>query len=98
MNIGYFNYPLPVNEPVRSYASGSAEKKLLKEALKNMKAVTHDIPAFIGGKEIRSGNKIKMSPPHELSHVLGYFHRSNKEQIKSAIQAALSAKSNWEKM
>jgi 1-pyrroline-5-carboxylate dehydrogenase len=98
MNIGYFNYPLPVNEPVKSYAPGSSEKKLLKKTLKDLKSVEHDIPAIIGGKEIRSGNKIKMRPPHELNHTLGYFHRSSKEDIKHAIVAALNAKESWEAM
>ncbi|HEY2350685.1 MAG TPA: L-glutamate gamma-semialdehyde dehydrogenase [Puia sp.] len=98
MNIGYFNYPLPANEPVKSYAPGSAEKKLLKKALEDLKSIEHDIPAIIGGKEIRSGVKIALHPPHELSHLLGYFHRSDKKQIQKAISSALSAKSSWETM
>jgi 1-pyrroline-5-carboxylate dehydrogenase len=96
MNIGYFNYPLPPNEPVLSYGPGSPEKKLLKKAIAELKSVEQDIPAVIGGKEIRSGNKIKIRPPHELSHTLGYFHRSSKEQIHLAIEAALKAKVSWE--
>lgn len=98
MNIGYFNYPLPANEPVKSYAPGSSEKKALKQALANWKSVEHDIPAFVGGKEIRSGDKIKMRPPHELSHTLGYFHRSAKEEVVQAIDASLKAKVSWEAM
>ncbi len=39
-----------------------------------------------------------MRPPHELSHTLGYFHRSSKEQIQLAIDAALKAKHSWETM
>jgi len=98
MNLGYFHYPLPVNEPVKSYAPGSPEKELLKKALADLKSVEHDIPAIINGKEIRSGNKIKMRPPHELSHTLGYFHRSAKDDVKRAIDAALNSKSDWELM
>ena len=62
MNLGYFNYPLPDNEPVKSYAPGSPEKKLLKKALAKLKSVEHDFPAIIGGKEIRSGNKNQNAP------------------------------------
>jgi 1-pyrroline-5-carboxylate dehydrogenase len=98
MNLGYFHYPLPVNEPVKSYAPGSPERALLKKALTELKSVEHDIPAIIDGKEIRSGNKIKMRPPHELSHTIGYFHRSPKNDVKLAIDAALKSKSNWESM
>ncbi len=93
MNLGYFHYPLPANEPVKSYAPGSPEKDLLKKALTDLKSAEHDIPAIIDGKEIRSGNKIKMRPPHELSHSLGYFHRSSKDDVKRAIDAALKIKS-----
>ena len=98
MNIGYFNYPLPVNEPVKSYTPGSPERNSIKKALVEAKLVESDFPAIIGGKEIRSGNKIKMRAPHELSHTIGYFHRSDKEQVKQAINAALKAKDSWEKM
>ena len=98
MNLGYFSYPLPANEPVLSYAPGSTEKKSLKKALSELKSVEHDIPAIIGGQEIRTGNKIKMRPPHELAHTIGYFHRSSKDQIRLAIDAALKAKHSWEKL
>jgi 1-pyrroline-5-carboxylate dehydrogenase len=98
MNFGYFNYPLPSNEPVRSYAPGSEEKKLVKKAITDLKSVEHDIPNIIGGKEIRTGDKIKMRPPHELSHTIGYFHRANRQNILSAIDAALNAKKSWELM
>ncbi len=98
MNIGYFNYPLPANEPVKSYAPGSSEKKQLKQALAEWKSKEQDIPAVIGGKEIRSGNRIKMRPPHELSHTIGYFHRSSRQEVEQAIDASLRAKDSWEAM
>ena len=98
MNLGYFYYPLPLNEPVKTYAPGSPEKKLLKKAIAGFKSVEHDIPAIIEGKEIRSGNKIKMCPPHEISHTLGYFHRANRKQVEYSVEAALKAKISWEKM
>jgi 1-pyrroline-5-carboxylate dehydrogenase len=98
MNFGYFNYTLPTNEPVKTYAPGSPEKKLLKKAIEELKSVEHDIAAIIDGKEVRSGNKIKIRPPHELSHTLGYFHRTSRQQIEQSVGAALKAKNSWEKM
>jgi 1-pyrroline-5-carboxylate dehydrogenase len=98
MNLGYFHYPLPHNEPVKSYAPGSPEKISLKKAIAELKSREHDIPAIIGGKEIRSGIKIKMRPPHEISHTLGYFHRSAKDHVQLAIDSALKAKPAWEAM
>jgi 1-pyrroline-5-carboxylate dehydrogenase len=98
MNFGYFNYPLPDNEPVKSYAPGSPEKKILKEAIAKLKSVEHDIPGIIDGKEIRSGKRINIRPPHELSHSLGYFYRTTKEEVELAVNTALAAKPSWEKM
>jgi len=98
MNLGYFHYPLPANEPVKNYAPGSTEKKLLKKAIVELKSVEHDIAAIIDGKEVRSDNKIKIRPPHELSHTLGFFHRTSRQQIEQSVGAALKAKNSWEKM
>ncbi len=98
MNLGYFNYPLPINEPVKSYASGSPERNSLKKTLEGFKKVETEFPAVIGGKEVKSGKKIRMCPPHELSHTIGYFHRSDKNQIQQAIEAALAAKETWENL
>ena len=38
MKFGDFYYPFPVNEPVLTYAPGTAERKLLKETLQELKS------------------------------------------------------------
>lgn len=96
MNLGYFHYAMPSNEPVLNYAPGSPEKISLKKAIEEIKDREHDIPMIIGGKEVRSGNKIIMHPPHEIAHTLGYFHRGERKHIDQAIQAALAARPSWE--
>ncbi len=95
MSTGTFSYPLPTNEPVLNYAPGSAEKKRLKEVLKELKSQVADIPQFIGAKEVRSGNKIAIHPPHEKKHVLGYFHKGEEKHVVQAIEAALAVKQHW---
>lgn len=96
MSNGVFRIPLAVNEPVKSYAPGSIERKLLKEAIAELKNKHIDIPLFIGGKEIRTGKTINIYPPHELNHLLGQYHKGDESHVKMAIDAALSAKQNWE--
>jgi 1-pyrroline-5-carboxylate dehydrogenase len=64
--------------------------------LKHLRSIEVDVPMYIGGKEVRSNDKVKLSPPHDHQHVLGYFHKSNKEHVTQAIDAALAAKANWE--
>jgi 1-pyrroline-5-carboxylate dehydrogenase len=95
MNLGYFNYPLPANEPVLNYAPGSAEKKRLKDALADLKSSIIDVPMYIGSEEVRTGKKLAIRPPHEHQHVLGYYHEGDGTHVKKAIAAALKAKDKW---
>src|SRR5258705_5258815 len=95
MSIGTFSYPMPVNEPVLSYAPGSAEKKRLKEVLAELKSSETDVPMYIGSKEVRTGKKTAIHPPHEIKHVLGYFNAGEEKHVHQAIEAALAAKESW---
>src|SRR5260221_11396640 len=95
MSLGYFSYPVPVNEPVLNYGPGSKEKEILKKVLKELKSTEHDIPMYIGGKEVRTGKKNALRPPHEIAHTLGHFHEGDETHVKQAIDAALQAKEAW---
>ena len=95
MNYGYFNYPMPLNEPVLNYAPGSPERKKLQDTLAELKKDEVDIPMYIGGKEVRTNKKHAIHPPHELSHTLGYFHAGDEKHANQAIEAALAARESW---
>ena len=94
----FFEVPIAENEVVLSYAPGSPEKKELKAALAALKSKELDIPMFIGGKRVSTGNMVSIHPPHELSHTLGHFHRGSTEHVDLAIQAAMDAKDAWAAM
>jgi 1-pyrroline-5-carboxylate dehydrogenase len=98
MDLGYFNYALPVNEPVLTYAPGTSEREALKKTLKELKGQKMDIPMFIGGKEVRTGKTQEIHPPHELRHVLGQLHLGDESHVRQAIDAALAAKEAWANM
>jgi 1-pyrroline-5-carboxylate dehydrogenase len=98
MSVGFFKVPAPVNEPVKNYAPGSAERKELQDTLAKMKSEVYDIPMYINGQEIRTGNTVEIRPPHETKHLLGHYHRGTKEHVTAAIDAALKAKSKWENL
>ncbi len=98
MSLGYFSYPLPVNEPVLSYAPGSPEKQALKKAIADLKKKELDIPMYIGGKAVKTGKKMAIHPPHEIAHTLGYFHVGEEKHVNQAIDAALKAKESWAAM
>lgn len=92
---GYFSYPLPANEPVLNYGPGSPEKITLKKTLAELKKETADIPMYIGSEEVRTGKKVAIHPPHEIDHILGYFHEGEEKHVRQAIDAALAAKAAW---
>jgi 1-pyrroline-5-carboxylate dehydrogenase len=98
MSLGYFSYPIPVNEPVLSYAPGSKERELLKTVLEKLKDEDMDIPMYIGNKEVRTNKKLPIHPPHEISHTLGHYHAGNERHVEQAIEAALAAKESWSNM
>jgi 1-pyrroline-5-carboxylate dehydrogenase len=92
---GFFHVPTPKNEPVLSYAPGSKERDAIKKALDDARSKVLDIPMYIGGQEVRSGNKKPISPPHDHKHVLGHYHQGDKGHVEQAINAALGAKHAW---
>jgi 1-pyrroline-5-carboxylate dehydrogenase len=95
---GNYKVPVPVNEPIKNYAPGSPERKELQAMLKELRAKQIEVPMYIGGNEIKSGVKVRMAPPHDHKHTLGYFHKSDKKHISLAIRAALAAKKKWSEL
>lgn len=95
---GIYQVPQPYNEPIKSYAPGSAERKELQAMLKTLRSQQVEVPMYIGSEKVKSGNKIRMAPPHDHKHTLGYFHKSDKKHVRDAIKAALKAKKDWENL
>jgi 1-pyrroline-5-carboxylate dehydrogenase len=98
MNLGYFSYPLPINEPVVDYSPGSPERANLKKTLEELKSAPVDVPMYIDGQEVRTGKLQVIKPPHETSRVLGHFHEGERSHVHDAIHAALGAASAWADM
>lgn len=92
---GIFKVPVPVNEPIKSYVPGSPERKELQAMLKELRSKKINIPMYIGGKEVESNVTVRLRPPHDHQHELGYFHKSDKSHVTMAIDAALAAKEKW---
>src|SRR5690606_34991401 len=80
------------------YAPGTKERSLLKAAISEARANKIDVPMYIGNEEIRTENKVKLTPPHDHQHVLGYYSQGTKSHVTDAINAALAAKADWENL
>jgi 1-pyrroline-5-carboxylate dehydrogenase len=93
---GVYQVPLPVNEPVKSYAPGSVEKTQLLAAYHELyNQAPIDVPMYINGKEVRTENKKRLSAPHEHQKTIGYYNVGEKKHVEDAIQAALDARERW---
>lgn len=90
--------PEAKNEKVLEYKPGSPERFQIKAVLKELKSKEIDIPMIIGGKEVRTSERISIHPPHEIKHTLGYFYMGDGEHVLQAIDAALNARPSWQSL
>ncbi len=98
MSLGYFNYPMPANEPVQQYGAGSPERVAIRKVLKELKGKQIEVPMYIGGEEVHTEKKVALHPPHEISHTLGKFSMGDESHVHAAINAALQARESWGNM
>jgi len=98
MGKGFFNVPVAINEPVKSYAPGSPEREAVLAAYKDMWNTKIDVPLYINGKDITTGTTKTMSAPHDHQHVVGTYHLAEKSHIEDAIATALEARKTWSQL
>ncbi len=98
MGKGFYEVPVAINEPVKGYAPGSAEREEVLATYKEMYQSRIDVPLFINGKEVETGDTGSMNPPHDHQHNLGVYHKANKALVQEAIDTALEARKKWSKM
>jgi 1-pyrroline-5-carboxylate dehydrogenase len=98
MGKGFFKVPPAINEPVLSYAPGSAERENVLKAYKSMYNSTIEVPMYINGENIKTGQTQTMRPPHDHQHVVGIYHTANKSHVEQAIATALEARKTWSQL
>lgn len=98
MSVGFFQVPVPQNEPVKEYRPGSDERKKLKAALAEATSKTADIPMYIGADEVRTDHKKEIVAPHKRHQILGYYHEGDESHVEQAITAALNSREEWAKL
>ena len=98
MSTGFFKVPKAKNEIVKSYRSGSHERKDVIETYQRMLSSVTEIPMYINGKDVKSSEKKTISPPHDHQRVVGEYYTAEPFHIDDAIESALAAKENWENM
>jgi len=88
--------PAPVNEPVRQYAPGSAERADLEQTLKRMASEPRELTMTIGGdKRFGGGDELDVVQPHNRHHVLGTMRGATHADARAAVDAATAAAPGW---
>jgi 1-pyrroline-5-carboxylate dehydrogenase len=93
---GITRVPDPVNEPVRDYAPGSAERAELEAALAELSGNPVDLPHVIGGQPVTGGGEpIEVRQPHAHAEVLGTMRNATRAEAEQAVRAAEEAVLSW---
>lgn len=95
MGKGFFEVPVAINETVLDYAPGSPEREVVLATYKKMYESTVDVPLYINGKDVKTGDLATMTCPHEHQHILGTYHKAERKHINEAIEAAMKARKTW---
>ncbi|RKS10866.1 delta-1-pyrroline-5-carboxylate dehydrogenase [Nocardiopsis sp. Huas11] len=93
------NVPQPKNEPVLSYAPGSAERAELVAKLEELGSQSIDLPMRINGESrMGGGERIDVVQPHRHAAVLGTMANATHDDARDAIAAAKAAAPAWRAM
>src|SRR5690554_6738448 len=95
MSNAYFKIQEPQNEPYHSFAPGTPERKSLKKRLGQLKSEVIEIPAIIGGKEVKTSNTADVVMPHNHGHKLATVHLCGEKEVNMAVEASLEAQKEW---
>jgi 1-pyrroline-5-carboxylate dehydrogenase len=93
------NVPVPANEPVKTYAPGSAERAGLENRIKELAGERAELTMTIGGEQrMGSGARMDIVQPHNHRHVLGQLGSATDEDVSAAIAAAGRAAPGWREL
>jgi 1-pyrroline-5-carboxylate dehydrogenase len=88
--------PMPVNEPVLSYALDTPERAQVQLRMTELAAERHELTCTIGGdQKLGGGEEIDVVEPHRHAHVLGTMRNASTADASAAIDAAKDAAAGW---
>jgi len=91
--------PAPVNEPIRSYAPGSAERETLASTLSHLTGSPAELTMTVAGDHrMAGGERFDVLAPHRHAHVLGTSAQATNADVETSIGAALAAAPAWREL
>ncbi|HJZ98375.1 MAG TPA: L-glutamate gamma-semialdehyde dehydrogenase [Candidatus Solibacter sp.] len=83
------------NEPLANYRDESRARAQREAIAKVRKELGREYDLVIGGKRIKTAEKIKSINPAKPSEVVGIHQKAGAEHVEPAMQAALAAFETW---
>jgi len=84
-----------VNEPLTDFSKEDNARKMRAAIEKVRGQLGREYDLIIGGKRIKTQDKIKSLNPAKPSQIVGLHQKASKEHVEPAMQAALSAFEHW---
>src|SRR6267154_2125262 len=83
------------NEPFIDFTKEDSVRKMRSAIEKVRGQLGREYDLVIGGKRVKTSDKIRSINPAKPSEVVGLHQKAGKEHVEPAVQAALSAFTHW---
>jgi 1-pyrroline-5-carboxylate dehydrogenase len=92
-----WNISKPNNDvnSILNYSSGTEERNKLLEEIEKIKKKPVEIPLIINGKEVKTDEIYEVKCPHHKDLLLARAHLAREDELKEAIETALTAHEEW---
>ena len=83
------------NEPLTDFKNPENTRAMQAALAKVKSQLGREYDLVIGGKQVKTANKLKSINPAKPSEVVGLFSKADKSEVEPAMQAALKAFETW---
>src|SRR6266487_3121109 len=84
-----------VNEPLTDFTKEENARKMRAAIEKVRGQLGREYDLIIGGRRVKTTDKIKSLNPAKPSQIVGIHQKAGKEHVEPAMQAALEAFQSW---
>jgi 1-pyrroline-5-carboxylate dehydrogenase len=84
-----------VNEPLVDFTRDENARRMRAAIEKVLGQLGREYDLIIGGKRVKTSDKIRSTNPAKPSQIVGLHQKAGKEHVEPAVQAALNALASW---
>src|SRR5690348_17460132 len=84
-----------INEPLTDFSKEENARRMRAAIAKVRSQLGREYDLVIGGKRVKTADKIKSLNPSQPSQIVGIHQKAGKEHVEPAMTAALKAFDSW---